>query len=261
MAHSARCRITRGPALARTGVGRVAIGAQRAAVDPGVGDGIDDLVARATQHRGDHCGRGDSHENHVIQPDAIEAVLQREHALDLVRLDHRGEHVAHGERRLAFHHALARQVIRDGEDAAEIVGRVPPLGREPRVVEVEPANHRADVERRLHRLELERRARHARAARHHRPRHDGPEHLRAGGILQRLEAAGERIHQAITRGVVGLLAIDRRGVRVVRDRDENGVRIRPSGRLVVVARHGSGTLFDGNEGEIFGAQCSSRTAG
>jgi hypothetical protein len=34
----------------------------------------------------------------VIETDAIEAVLQRRDALDLMRLDHRGEHVAHDER-------------------------------------------------------------------------------------------------------------------------------------------------------------------
>mgnify|MGYP003693720565 CR=1 FL=1 len=31
----------------------------------------------------------------VVEADAVEAVLEREHALDLVRLDHRGQHIAH----------------------------------------------------------------------------------------------------------------------------------------------------------------------
>ena len=35
---------------------------------------------------------------HVIETDAVEAVIERQHALDLVRLDHRRQHVAHRER-------------------------------------------------------------------------------------------------------------------------------------------------------------------
>ena len=42
-----------------------------------------------------------------------------------------------------------------------------PFGGEPGVVEIEPADHRADVERRLHRVELELRARHLGAVRRH----------------------------------------------------------------------------------------------
>src|SRR3972149_4983666 len=52
----------------------------------------------------------------------------------------------------------ARQPVRAGEYAAQVVRRMAPLGRKPGVVEVEPANHRADVERSLHRIELELRA-------------------------------------------------------------------------------------------------------
>ena len=76
------------PALARARVGGVAVGAQRAAVDPGVGQGIDHVLAASAEHRGRNRGRGDAHQQHVIEPDAIEAVLQRQHALDLVGLNH-----------------------------------------------------------------------------------------------------------------------------------------------------------------------------
>src|SRR3989454_8922191 len=40
--------------------------------------------------------------------------------------------------------------------------RVAPLGGEPGVVEIEPADHGADIERRLHRVELVARSRHLR---------------------------------------------------------------------------------------------------
>ena len=49
-------------------------------------------------------------EQHVIEPDAVEAVLERQHALDLVRLDHGCEDPAHGERLLAVRHAPPRSV-------------------------------------------------------------------------------------------------------------------------------------------------------
>ena len=44
--------------------------------------------------------------------------------------------------------------IGNGENAAEIVGGVAPLGGQPGVVEVEPANHGADVEGGLNRIKL-----------------------------------------------------------------------------------------------------------
>ena len=70
-----------------------------------------------------------------------------------------------------------------------------PLRRQPGVVEIEPADHAADVEGRLDRIELDSRARHARAARHHRARHERAQMLRAGRILQGQHRAAERVHQ------------------------------------------------------------------
>ena len=78
-----------GPGFARAGVGRVAIGAQRAAVEPGVGDGVDDLLARAAEQLRGDGGGGDADEQDVIEADAVEAVFQREDALDFVGFDHR----------------------------------------------------------------------------------------------------------------------------------------------------------------------------
>ena len=57
----------------------------------------------------------------------------------------------HGQRRAAGGDGVARQPVGRHQDAAEIVGRMPPFRGEPRVVEIEPADHRADVERGLHR--------------------------------------------------------------------------------------------------------------
>jgi hypothetical protein len=58
----------------------------------------------------------------VVEADAIERVEQREATLDLVRFDHALEDVLDGDAL-----ALACQVVRDGEDGTEIVGRVAPF--------------------------------------------------------------------------------------------------------------------------------------
>ncbi len=157
----------------------MAIRAQRRTVDPRVRQRIDDLIAAAAEQLRHDRGRRDSNEQHVIEADAVEAVLEREATLNLVRFDHRGQHVAHHERLLAGGHVRAADVVRDRENAAEVVGRMSPLGGEPRVVEVEPANHAADVPCRFHRIELELRARHARSVQHRRSADDRAEVLAA----------------------------------------------------------------------------------
>ena len=73
------------------------------------------------QELGDDGSRGDLDQDDVIESDAVERVEQREAALDLVRFDHALEDVLDRD---VF--ALARQVVRDGEDCPEIVGWVAP---------------------------------------------------------------------------------------------------------------------------------------
>ncbi len=180
---------------------------------------------REPEQRRDHGGRGHLHQHDVVQAHLVEAVLERDAALDLVRLDHRGEDIAHGERRAARGHVVARNPVGDREDAAQVVRRVAPFGREPGVVEVEPADHRADVECRLDRIELVGGPGHLRAVGHRRARNDRPQELGARRVLERLEAAAERVHQAIAGGLVGLLGRDLVLVDVVGDVDEDLVGI------------------------------------
>ncbi len=100
-AHGAAGGVARGPALARAGIGRVPIGAQALAIDPGKRERIDGLLAGEAEQLAHHGGGRDLDQNHVIEADFVEGVLQRNAALDLVRLDHGGQHIAHDERRLA----------------------------------------------------------------------------------------------------------------------------------------------------------------
>jgi hypothetical protein len=237
MPHGPAGRIARRPTLARSGVRRVPIRPKRASVEPCVGDSIDDLLSRSAEHGGhDGCG-GNTHQQNVIEAHAVEAVFEGEHALDLVRLDHGRENVANDRRLSAFHHGFARHVVRDGENSAEVVRRVSPLGREPRVVEIEPANHRPDIESRLHGLELERGTGHARPTRHERARHDGTEQACARRILQGLKAAGERVHETVAGGFVGLLAFNPEALRVIGYCDEQCVGVGALRGLVVECGH------------------------
>lgn len=73
------------------------------------------------QELGDDCGRGNLDKDDVVEADAVERVEQREATLDLVGFDHALQDVLDGDAL-----TLACQVIRDGEDGSEIVGRVSP---------------------------------------------------------------------------------------------------------------------------------------
>ena len=108
----------------------------------------------------------------MVEADAVERVEQREATLDLVRFDHALQDVLDGDAL-----TLACQVVRDGEDGSEIVGRVPPwnsvvvisvweLGEgdvkstartfcsEEAVIIVEPTDDGPDVERPSYWVEL-----------------------------------------------------------------------------------------------------------
>ena len=76
---------------------------------------------RDVQELGHDGGRGDLDEDDVVEADTVERVEQREAALDLVRFDHALEDVLDRDGL-----ALTRQVVRDGEDGSEVVGRVAP---------------------------------------------------------------------------------------------------------------------------------------
>ncbi len=186
----------------------MAIGAQALAVHPGQRDRIDDLFAGQAKHACHDRGGGHFDQHHVVEADLVEAVFQREAALDFVRLDHRREHVLHRERLPADRDCVARQPIGGRENAAQVVGRMPPFRGQPGVVEIQPADHRADIERGLHRIELEPGSGHLGAIGHDGAVDDRPQKLGAGRIFERLEAAAKRIHQAVARRFVSLLALD-----------------------------------------------------
>jgi hypothetical protein len=57
----------------------------------------------------------------MVESDAVVTVFECEHALNLVRLDHRGQHILHRQRILADRTILTAEVIGHCEDATEVI--------------------------------------------------------------------------------------------------------------------------------------------
>ncbi len=117
--------------------------------------------------------------------------------------------------------SLIGRDLGERQNAAEVVRRMAPFRGQPGVVEVEPADHRADVERRLHRIELKLRPRNPRAVGDDGARDDRAEELGARRIRQRFQAAPERVKQAVSCRVVRFLARDLVAGHVVGDVDKH----------------------------------------
>src|SRR5437899_10220961 len=103
----------------------------------------------------------------MVQADFVEGILQRDDALYLVRLDHGGEHIAHRKLWAPLRDGIARKPVGNRENTAKIVGRMAPFGRQPSVVEIEPAAHGPDVEGSLDRIELKGRSGNPGSVRNH----------------------------------------------------------------------------------------------
>ena len=184
------------------------VGTQAGAVQPGLGQRVDDLRLGAPEHLRHHRRGSDAHQQHMAQTHAVEAVLQRDDALDLVRLDHGRQHVAHQQRRLAGRHVALGQVVRHGKNATQVVRRMAPFGGQPGVVVVQPADDATDVPRRFHRVEPELGAGHARAMGNHGAFHQRPQQLRALRKAQRQKATAQGVHQTVAGSVVGFVRTD-----------------------------------------------------
>ena len=85
----------------------------------------------------------------MVKTDAVEGVLKRKATLNLMGLDHTLENILNGDIL-----AGAGQMVRNCEDRTEVVRRVTPLGCEPAVVEVQPADDRSNVESATDRIQL-----------------------------------------------------------------------------------------------------------
>ncbi len=209
--------------------------------------------------RGHHGRGGDLHQHHVVEPHPVEAVLQRDAALDLVRLDHAREHVAHGERRLARGRGVAREPV-GGQ-------RMPP-----RLSEGWPHSAASQVSLKSSQRIIAPMLNAACTGSSWNgvpgtfapcgtivPGTIGPSSLVQAGILQRLEAAAQRVHQAVARGLVGLPRGDLVFAGVVDDVDQDAVGI--GADVADVGGHGALSLPAGRDAPVTCVWQSERTRG
>ena len=177
----------------------MAVGAQALSVDPGLGDGIGDLLLAEAEHLGDDSRRGDLDENNVVEADLVVRVEQGQAALDLVGLDHGLEDVLDGEDLAAGEVAAglvgAVDPVGNGEDGAQVVRGVTPFSGQPAVVEVEPADHGANVEGAVDGVQHEGGARDLGAVGDHGAGDDRTQQLGALLEAQALEAAAEGVEE------------------------------------------------------------------
>jgi len=140
--HGTGAGITCSPRLPGHSVGGMTVSTQRLAVSPCLGDGIDSLVTVETQELRDNGSTSDLDEDDVIETDTVEGVEKGKTSLDLVSLNHARKDVMDGE-----FLTLASEMIGDGEDGTQVVRWVTPFRGEETVIEVEPSDHRSNVER------------------------------------------------------------------------------------------------------------------
>ncbi len=79
-----------------------------------------------------------------------------------------------------------------------------PLCRQPGVIEVQPADHGANIEGCLHRVEQVASSGHPGSLGNYGARNDRPEKLAAGRILQGLQGATQGVDQAVAGCLVSL---------------------------------------------------------
>jgi hypothetical protein len=118
---SVSCR----PRFSRSSVGSMTESTKRLTVDENLRNDIDSLVAGESQHFRNDGGRSEFDEDNVIETDSVERVLESHTSLNFVSLDHGFENVLHLE---GF--SSSCEVISDGEDSSQVVGRVTPFSSE-----------------------------------------------------------------------------------------------------------------------------------
>lgn len=103
----------------------MAVGSQRLAVNPGLGNSVGNLLLVEAEHLGDDGGGGHLDEHDVVQTDLVEGVEQGQAALDLVGLDHGLEHILDGIDLAASQVAAglvgAVDPVGDGQDGTQVV--------------------------------------------------------------------------------------------------------------------------------------------
>lgn len=198
--------ITSSPRLAGHGVGRVAVSTETLAVNPSLGDGISGLLLGETHHLGDDSSGRDLDQHNVVQADLVVGVLEGQNTLDLVGLDHGLQNITDLQD-LAVAQVATRAVgagdpVSHSEDTTQVVGGVTPLGSEPTVVVVEPADHGTNVESTIDGVQLVGSTGDTGTVGDGGALHDGAEELGALLELQGLKTAAQGVQEDQTGSVI-----------------------------------------------------------
>lgn len=142
--------VTGGPGLPRHGVGRVTVSTERLTIHPRLGDGIGSLSLVKTEHLGNGTSGGHLDQDDVVQTDLVVRVLQGQHTLNLVGLDHGLQDVL-DSRDLAVAEVAAGTVgssnpVSHSQDTTHVVRGVTPFSSQPAVIVVQPTDHGTNVE-------------------------------------------------------------------------------------------------------------------
>jgi hypothetical protein len=191
--------VTGSPGLSGHGVGGVAVGSQRLAINPSLSDSIGNLLLVEAEHLGDDGGRGNLDKNNVIKADLVVGVEESQATLDLVGLDHGLEDIL-DNKGLAASEVTTSLVgtvdpVSNSEDSTQVIRGVTPLSSEPAVVEVEPSDHSTNVESGVDGVKLEGSTRDLGTVRDNSARDNGSKELRALLEPQTLETATEGVEK------------------------------------------------------------------
>lgn len=156
--HSTLASITSSPGLPGHGVWRMTVCTQTLTINPRLGDSIGSLLLIQTQQLGRNSGSRNLDKHNMVQTNLVERVLQREHTLNLMRLDHSLQDITNLQdlalSNVSTSPVCARNPVGNGKDTAQVVGRMTPFGRKPAVIVIEPSDHGTDVESSIDRIEL-----------------------------------------------------------------------------------------------------------
>jgi len=204
--------ITGSPGLSGHGVGGVAVGSQRLAINPSLGNSIGNLLLVEAEHLGDDGGRGDLDKNNVVKTDLVVGVEESQATLDLVGLDHGLEDIL-DNKGLAASEVTTSLVgtvdpVSDGKDSTKVVRGVTPLSSEPAVVEVEPSDHSTNVEGGVDGVKLEGSTRDLGAVGDNGAGDNGSKELRALLEPQTLKTAAESVEEDPSSSVESKLRVN-----------------------------------------------------
>ena len=215
----------------------MAISAQGLPVHPGMRDRRQHLLPVGAHEVRHNSGRCNLDQQHMIQPNAVEGVFQRQHALNFMGLDHRFQNSLHGQGRFTVRYPFLREIIGYRQNPAQVIRWMSPLCSKPGIVVIQPADHAADVPGRFYGIQTIRSAGNPSAMRHHGALHYRTKMFGTFRKAQGKEPTTQGVEQAIVRSLPSFFRFDAVIANVV-DNVLNDLVVIGSQILIGIAGHG-----------------------